>query len=52
MELTDANSGDKIRIVHDPIMYCRLFKPKYLCDGNMNFIINKTTLVMLKFCLN
>ena len=52
MELTDANSGNKIRIVHNPIMYCRLVSPKYLNDDNMNFIINTTTSIMLKFCLN
>ena len=52
MELTDANTGDKIHIVHNPIMYCRLITPKYLHDDSMNFIINETTSVMLKFCLN
>jgi len=29
MELTDANTGDKIHIVHNSIMYCRLITPKY-----------------------
>jgi len=52
MELTDANTGDKIHIVHNPIMHCRLITPKYLHDDSMNFIINETTSVMLKFCLN
>ena len=52
MEVTDANSGDKIRIVHNPIMFCRLVSPKYLHDDNINFIINTTTSVMMKFCLN
>ena len=53
MEITDANTGDKIHIVHNPIMFCRLVAPKFLHDDdNMNFIINTTTSVMLKFCLN
>ena len=52
MEVTDANTGDKIPIVHNPIMFCRLVSTKYLHDDNMNFITNTTTSVMLKFCLN
>ena len=53
IELTDANTGDKIRIISNPLMYCRLVTPKYLHeDDNVNFKINETTSVMVKFCLN
>jgi len=52
MKVTDANTGGKINIVHNPLMYCRLFKPKYSHDDNIKFIVNITTSVMLKFCLN
>ena len=52
MELTNSDNGDKIRIVKNPLMWCRLVDPKYLHDDNMKFIINKTTSVMMKFHLN
>jgi hypothetical protein len=50
--VTDANTGDKIYIVKDPIMSCKLATPKFLHNDNMNFTINTTTSVMLTFCLN
>jgi len=52
MEVTDGNTGDKINIVHNSIMFCRLVEPKYLHDDNMNFTINTTISVMIKFNLN
>ncbi len=52
MELTNANNGDKIKIIYNPIMYCRLVSPKFLHDKNMNFIFNLKISVMLKFNLN
>ena len=51
MELTGAN-GDKIRIVFNPLMWCRLVETKFLHNDEMHFIVNKTTLVMMKFHLN
>lgn len=52
MKLTNATNGDEIQIVFNPIIWCRLIKPKYLHDDNVNLIINATTLVMMKNFLN
>ena len=57
MELTDANSGDKIRLILNPIMFNRLFEPMFLHDdvinnNIVNITINRTTSVMTHFCLN
>ena len=52
MELTNANDGSKIGLVFNPIMFCKLIEPKYLHTDDGKFIINKTTMVMIKFNLN
>jgi len=51
MELTDANGG-KIHMDFNPLVWYRLLKTKYLHDCDMNFTINTTTFVMMKFHLN
>lgn len=52
VELTDANSGDKIRLVFSENTYYRLIKPKFLHDDKLCMVYNTTTSVMMKFILN